>query len=46
MLWQAGPPRRMYATVNVQLPAHLTKQQRQHYEALAKLGSGTKHSAA
>ena len=36
----------MYATVNVQLPAHLTKQQRQHYEALAKLGSGTKHSAA
>ena len=36
----------MYATVNVQLPAHLTKEQRQHYEALAKLESGTKHSAA
>ena len=36
----------MYATVNVQLPVHLTKQQRQHYEALAKLESGTKHSAA
>ena len=36
----------MYATVNVQMPAHLTKEQRQHYEALAKLESGKKNSAA
>ena len=36
----------MYATVNVQLPAHLSKEQRQHYQALAKLESGTKNSAA
>ena len=36
----------MYATVNIQLPARLTKEQRQHYEALARLEKGTKHSAA
>ena len=36
----------LYATVNVQMPAHLTKEQRQHYEALAKLEAGKKHSAA
>ena len=36
----------LYATVNVQMPAHLTKEQRHHYEALAKLESGKKNSAA
>ena len=36
----------LYARVNVQMPAHLTKEQRQHYEALARLEAGKKHSAA
>lgn len=29
-----------YARVEVQLPAHLTPEEREHYEALAKLGEG------
>ena len=37
-----------YARVEVQLPAHLTPEEREHYEALAKLGDGaaSKNSAA
>jgi curved DNA-binding protein len=37
-----------YARVEVQLPTHLTPEERAHYEALAKLGDGaaSKHSAA
>ena len=34
---QAGHRGNLYATVNVQLPRSLTKEQREHYEALAKL---------
>jgi curved DNA-binding protein len=36
----------LYATVDVQLPKHLTADQRKHFEELAKLEKGTKHSAA
>jgi DnaJ-class molecular chaperone len=36
----------LYATVEVQLPRELTPEQRAHFEALAKLEKGTKHSAA
>lgn len=36
----------LYATVDVQLPRELTPQQREHFEALARLEKGTKHSAA
>jgi curved DNA-binding protein len=36
----------LYATVDVQLPRQLTPEQREHFEALAKLEKGTKHSAA
>jgi DnaJ-class molecular chaperone len=36
----------LYATVEVQLPRELTPEQREHFEALAKLEKGTKHSAA
>jgi len=37
----------VYARVEVQLPSHLTPEERQHYEALAALrGAGKKHSAA
>ena len=36
----------LYATVDVQLPRELTKEQREHFEALARLEKGTKHSAA
>ena len=28
----------LYATIDVQLPRSLTKEQREHYEALSKLG--------
>ena len=36
----------LYATVDVQLPRELTPEQRTHFEALAKLEKGAKHSAA
>jgi DnaJ-class molecular chaperone len=36
----------LYVTAEVQLPQHLTPEQRQHFEALKKLEAGTKHSAA
>jgi DnaJ-class molecular chaperone len=36
----------LYATIDVQLPRHLTAEQRQHFEELAKLEKGSKHSAA
>ena len=36
----------LYATVEVQLPRHLTSEQRSHFEALQKLEKATKHSAA
>ena len=36
----------LHATVDVELPKALTPEQRHHFEALAKLGKGTKHSAA
>jgi DnaJ-class molecular chaperone len=37
-----------YARVEIQLPAQLTPEERNHYEALAKLheGGAKKHSAA
>ena len=38
----------LYARVEVQLPTQLTAEEREHYEALAKLSGGgaNKHSAA
>jgi DnaJ-class molecular chaperone len=36
----------LYATVEVQLPRELTAEQRKHFEALQKLESGAKNSAA
>ena len=36
----------LYATVEVQLPRDLTAEQRKHFEALQKLESGAKNSAA
>jgi DnaJ-class molecular chaperone len=38
----------LYARIDVQLPTQLSTDEREHYEALAKLGGGaaTKHSAA
>jgi len=36
----------LYATVDVQLPRHVTAEERAHYEALKKLEKGAKHSAA
>jgi curved DNA-binding protein len=36
----------LYATVDVQLPRELTPEQKKHFEELAKLERGTKHSAA
>ena len=36
----------LYATVEVQLPRELTPEQRKHFEALQKLESGAKNSAA
>lgn len=36
----------LYATVDVQLPRHLTAEQRAHYEALARLERGSRDSAA
>ena len=38
----------LYARVEVQMPTHLSSEEREHYEALAKLGGGAakKHSAA
>jgi DnaJ-class molecular chaperone len=36
----------LYATVDVQLPRELTPEQREHFEALAKLEKGKKDSAA
>src|SRR5262249_52056754 len=36
----------LYATVDVQLPQNLTAEQRKHFEALAKLETSTKPSAA
>jgi curved DNA-binding protein len=36
----------LYATVDVQLPKHVTPDERTHYEALRKLEAGTKNSAA
>ena len=38
---QAGRRGDLYATVEIQLPRSLTKEQRQHYEALAKLESSS-----
>ena len=36
----------LYATVNVELPQHLTAEERAHYEALQKLEQNAKHSVA
>jgi DnaJ-class molecular chaperone len=36
----------LYATVEAELPRDLTPEERSHYEALAKLASGKKNSAA
>ena len=37
----------LYARVDIQMPAHLSPQEREHYEALRKLSEGAKnHSAA
>jgi DnaJ-class molecular chaperone len=36
----------LYATIDVQLPRELTSEQRAHFEALQKLGKGTRHTAA
>ena len=38
----------LYARIDAQLPTQLTTEERQHYEALAKLAGGAakKHSAA
>jgi curved DNA-binding protein len=36
----------LYATVEVQVPAHLSAEERGHYEALAQLEQRKKHSAA
>ena len=36
----------LYATVEVELPRQLTAEERQHYEALAKLAEGKTHSPA
>jgi DnaJ-class molecular chaperone len=36
----------LYATVDVQLPRELTPEQKKHFEELAKLEKGTKHTAA
>jgi DnaJ-class molecular chaperone len=42
----AGEAGDLYVTADVQLPRHLTPEQRTHFEALKKLEDGTKHSAA
>jgi curved DNA-binding protein len=36
----------LYATVNVELPTHLTSEQREHFEALQRLERSAKHSVA
>jgi DnaJ-class molecular chaperone len=37
----------LYARVDIQMPTHLSPQEREHFEALRKLGAGAKnHSAA
>jgi len=36
----------LYATVDVQMPTHLSPEERAHYEALAQLEKGKKNSAA
>jgi DnaJ-class molecular chaperone len=36
----------LYATVDIQMPAHLSPEERAHYEALAQLEQQKKHSAA
>lgn len=36
----------LYATVEVELPRHLSPEEREHYETLAKLAAGKTHSAA
>jgi curved DNA-binding protein len=36
----------LYATVEAELPRDLTPEERSHYEALAKLATGKKNSAA
>ena len=43
---QSGEHGDLYATVDVQLPKHLTPEERGHFEALQKLQAGTKNSAA
>jgi curved DNA-binding protein len=43
---KSGEPGDLYATVEVQLPKHVTAEQRKLFEELAKLEKGTKHSAA
>jgi DnaJ-class molecular chaperone len=41
-----GEPGDLYVTADVQLPQRLTAAQREHFEALRKLETGTEHSAA
>ena len=36
----------LYATVDVQLPKHVTPEQRAHFEALQKLENASNNSAA
>jgi DnaJ-class molecular chaperone len=43
---KAGQHGDMYATVEAELPRHLSPEERQHYEALGKLAGNKKHSAA
>jgi DnaJ-class molecular chaperone len=43
---KAGARGDLYATVEVQMPAHLSPEERGHYEALAQLERQKKHSAA
>jgi DnaJ-class molecular chaperone len=43
---KTGEPGDLYATIDVQLPRELTPEQRKHFEELAKLEKGSKHSAA
>jgi hypothetical protein len=36
----------LYARVDIQMPTHLSPQEREHYEALRKLNDGAKNDSA
>jgi curved DNA-binding protein len=46
VIGKSGEHGDLYATVEAELPRELTPEERSHYEALAKLASGKKNSAA